>query len=455
MLRWSSSRTNCHEYFSQNSASQWTLSEFSIRLAKSDDGMTALHAVNTWREDLGTIIESSWTPKVVKEHCQSLLDRNEDTEFIEHLFSVHAENRVAKFTEAASQATLSAVESTVSVRKRARELAAADLSGKRKQTCKEKAKTRSSSSWKNYARKPWSSAKYNIFNMARSEDRSKIDPNTLQSLRDMVGNFSLKDDDLEDLEEPLNTFRHLDSLQVLFDILSEMYPKMQVRDYSDSFSLELRYIWTTFDTMRDMWGMVNMSLGWKEGWFASNIHGPILSILRTIPDIEYKMTDIKGKAAALSGIDMRHDAILHHRSLDLDLVVMEAKPTSRQSGRLSDLQKLEKSIAANLQLALTKVPKTQEDKRKHIRSFAILCSGFQISFLEGRLVEDTVLMYCTGKVTLPTTVTISYELAQTLKSVISFKRRVQEMIDILLQARSVPQDLSSSVGSSSSEGIIV
>ncbi|KAF9172963.1 hypothetical protein BGX20_004431 [Mortierella sp. AD010] len=429
MLRWSSSRTNCHEYFSQNSASQWTLSEFSIRLAKSDDGMTALHAVNTWREDLGTIIESSWTPKVVKEHCQSLLDRNEDTEFIEHLFSVHAENRVAKFTEAASQATLSAVESTVSVRKRARELAAADLSGKRKQTCKEKAKTRSSSSWKNYARKPWSSAKYNIFNMARSEDRSKIDPNTLQSLRDMVGNFSLKDDDLEDLEEPLNTFRHLDSLQVLFDILSEMYPKMQVRDYSDSFSLELRYIWTTFDTMYDN----------RE---------------RYVGD-EYKMTDIKGKAAALSGIDMRHDAILHHRSLDLDLVVMEAKPTSRQSGRLSDLQKLEKSIAANLQLALTKVPKTQEDKRKHIRSFAILCSGFQISFLEGRLVEDTVLMYCTGKVTLPTTVTISYELAQTLKSVISFKRRVQEMIDILLQARSVPQDLSSSVGSSSSEGIIV
>ncbi|KAG0014260.1 hypothetical protein BGZ80_010547 [Entomortierella chlamydospora] len=429
MLRWSSSRTNCHEYFSQNSASQWTLSEFSIRLAESDDGMTALHAINTWREDLGTIIESSWTPKVVKEHCQSLLDRNEDTEFIEHLFSVHAENRVAKSTEEASQATLSAVESTVSTRKRARELAAADVPGKRKQACKEKAKTRSSSSWKNYARKPWSSARYNIFNIARSEDRNKIDPNTLQGLRDMVGKFSLKDEDLEDLEEPLNTFRHLDSLQVLFDILSEMYPKMQVLDYSDSFSLELRYIWTTFDTMYD--------------------NGE-----RYVGD-EYKMTDIKGKAAALSGIDMRHDAILHHRSLDLDLVVMEAKPTDRQSGRLSDLQKLEKSIAANLQLALTKVPKIQEDKRKHIRSFAILCSGFQISFLEGRLVEDTVLMYCTGKVTLPTTVTISYELAQTLKSVISFKRRVQGMIDVLLQARSVPQDLSSSIGSSGSEGIIV
>ncbi|KAF9205023.1 hypothetical protein BGZ49_004569 [Haplosporangium sp. Z 27] len=400
-------------------------------------------------------MESPWTPKAVRDHCQSLLDLDENTDLIEHLFSMHAEKCVAKSTKAASQATLGAVESAVHARKRARELAIADMSGKRKQTCTEKPKTRNSSSWKNYARKPWNTSKYSIFNMARSEDRSKIDSNTLQNLRDMVENFALKHEKLEDLEEPLNTFRHIISLESLFDILSEMYPKMQVRDYSNPFCLELRYIWTTFDTMKDLWGMTNMSLGWKEGWFSSNIHGPILSIFRSIPDTEYKMTDIKGKAAALSGIDIRHDSILHHTALDLDLVVMEAKPNGRQSGKLSDIQKLEKAIAANLQLALAKLPKAQEDKKKYIRSFAVLCSGFQISFLEGRLIEDRVLIYSTGKVTIPTTVTVSHELSQTLKSIISFKRRVQGTVDVLLHARSISQDLSSSIGSSGSESVIV
>ncbi|KAG0202552.1 hypothetical protein BGX31_003578, partial [Mortierella sp. GBA43] len=161
------------------------------------------------------------------------------------------------------------------------------------------------------------------------------------------------------------------------------------------------------------------------------------------------MADIKGMAAALTNIDLRNDAILHHISLALDLVVMEAKPSSQAAGMFKDLVKLEKCMTANLESAIAKLPKGHTDKIPDLRSHAILCSGFDINFLEASLVKDHVVIYAVGKVTIPKSVGSSYELAQSLKSILSFKRRVEANADLLLQARSTRPDFPTSEGSSS------
>ncbi|KAF9177692.1 hypothetical protein BGZ51_001044 [Haplosporangium sp. Z 767] len=305
--------------------------------------------------------------------------------------------------------------------------------------------------------------------MANSSDRDKLDRNSLDSLKDMVKNFELKHDPMPELEEPLNTFRHLESMEALCDLLRETYPKMQTRNHADVVESELGYVWNVFETMRNLWCKEDLTAKWKEGWFTSNIHGPILQILRTIGKTEYRLTDIKGTAAALTGIDLRHDSILHHTILKLDLVVMEAKSTNHAAGRLCDLKKVEKALTANLQLAIKKLPDDHRYKRKHVRSHAILCSGFEIKFLEARLHEPAasedmkrmekgrgiVLVYSVGKAVIPTSVSVSYKLTQSLKAIIAFKRRVQANVDWLSQAKHISSDLASSVGSSGSVGVVV
>ncbi|KAI8348967.1 hypothetical protein B0O80DRAFT_173055 [Mortierella sp. GBAus27b] len=154
--------------------------------------------------------------------------------------------------------------------------------------------------------------------MALSSDRDKINGEALRFLMDVESRRQLDHDELEDMEEPLNTFRHVHSLEMLHTLLEEMYGKMQGRNYIDRRSCELRYIWTNFDTLRDLWDRTTMSTKWKESWFLAHLHVPVLGILRTIVDTEYKMADIKGMAAALTNIDLRNDAILHHISLALD-----------------------------------------------------------------------------------------------------------------------------------------
>ncbi|KAI8356262.1 hypothetical protein B0O80DRAFT_22954 [Mortierella sp. GBAus27b] len=455
MLRWwaAPETHNASSYFSRNPASAWVFYDYARHAAKHDQVTTAMQAHLNWTSTLTSLRDSEWAPRCVFEHCEVLLSQEEDLTLLDNLFTSQAELRITQATQEASQATLNSVESSICIRNEAREAAAA--SRKRKQPTGDeaantaKSRTRSSLSWQQYARKPWKTSNRLIFNMALSSDRDKINAEALRFLMDVESRRQLDHDELEDMEEPLNTFRHVHSLEMLHTLLEEMYGKMQGRNYIDRRSCELRYIWTNFDTLRDLWARTTMSTKWKESWFLAHLHVPVLGILRTIVDTEYKMADIKGMAAALTNIDLRNDAILHHISLALDLVVMEAKPSSQAAGMFKDLVKLEKCMTANLESAIAKLPKGHTDKIPDLRSHAILCSGFDINFLEASLVKDHVVIYAVGKVTIPKSVGSSYELAQSLKSILSFKRRVEANADLLLQARSTRPDFPTSEGSSS------
>ncbi|KAF9351740.1 Ribonucleoside-diphosphate reductase large subunit [Mortierella sp. AD094] len=147
------------------------------------------------------------------------------------------------------------------------------------------------------------------------------------------------------------TVSHLSDDEEVED-LSYSYHRDYIRYSGSHFPLEMyvvskelseRYVGDDKYVVRLEGGEVRVEYSWTNPFYTPHI-----------TDIEYNMTDIKGKAAALSGADMHHDAILHHKALDLDLVEMEAKPTDRRFGKFSDLLKLEKAIAANLKMALAK-----------------------------------------------------------------------------------------------------
>ncbi|KAI8603412.1 hypothetical protein EDD21DRAFT_402869 [Dissophora ornata] len=301
-------------------------------------------------------------------------------------------------------------------------------------------------SWAANARKLWKEVK--VFNLALISDRNALSNVALGSIRSELRPYHLDREAVDDLEEALNAFQHLTSIETLTDVLKEHYPRMRGLGRSTR-GQELAYIWRAFDTMMDMWEGPTSTSGWREGWFASNVHGPLLSIIKSIGDTEYRMTDIKSRALDPYKEDLRHDALLFHVGLKADLVVMEAKPHSQLAGRRADLMKVEKAMVANLRLLLRHLPDDDPHRIAEARTFGIFCSGYTISFLEARLDCGIYLIYVVAKTEVPIQASMLFKLADTVRAAISFKRRIQASVDCVLHARSI-SSLGSSTGSSGS-----
>jgi hypothetical protein len=100
--------------------------------------------------------------------------------------------------------------------------------------------------WTAHARKLWKDIK--VFNLALSSDRDALSNVALESIRSELRLHHLDRDALDDLEEALNAFQHLTSIETLTDVLKEHYPRMKGLGGSVK-SQELAYIWRAFDTM--------------------------------------------------------------------------------------------------------------------------------------------------------------------------------------------------------------
>ncbi|KAF9946847.1 hypothetical protein BGZ65_009344 [Modicella reniformis] len=227
MLQWWTTHEThkASSYFARNPASGWEFNDYASYSAQYDQVTTATQAHLNWIHSLTTIKDSKWTPRSVVEQCEALLSQEEDLRLAENLFSTQADQRISRTTHDTSQATLSSVQSSIAIRNEAREAAGA-ASRKRKQPTDDeasdtvKSRTRSSSSWQQYARKPWKTANHLIFNMALSSDRDNINGEALKSLMNVEGLRELDRDGLEDMEGPLNTFRHVHSLEILHPLLN-------------------------------------------------------------------------------------------------------------------------------------------------------------------------------------------------------------------------------------------
>ncbi|KAF9577231.1 hypothetical protein BGW38_007703, partial [Lunasporangiospora selenospora] len=409
-----------------------------------DECSTALEANHAWKTGLSSIANSDWTPQDVTAYARRLESehREETSNIVQQMFTLGSIEAVASVSEKAAKGTLSKVKSATSASKKAEKSAGSSLSRYSSENrCKKR--QRSNLSWTSHTRKLWRDI--NVFNLTLSSDRDSLSSGALENLQSEIRLRSLDQESLDDLEEALNAFQHLTSTDALADVLKEHYPRMRGLGGSAQ-GQELTYIWRAFDTMMDMWEGPTSTSGWREGWFASNIHGPLLSIIKSIGGTEYKMTDIKSKALNFFKEDMRHDALLFHVGLKVDFVVMEAKPHSQLAGRRTDLMKVEKAMVANLRLLLRHLPDHDPQRVAETRTFGIICSGYTISFLEARVDSGAYLVYTIGKTEVPTQVSMSFKLVNTVRMAISFKRRVQASVNCVLHARSI-SSLNSSIGS--------
>ncbi|KAG0299387.1 hypothetical protein BGZ97_003724 [Linnemannia gamsii] len=447
MQPWSAPRSFNPSFFAKFPAHKWEFNHFATYSLEKGEITTALEAKHAWKAGLGNIANSEWTPQDVVAHAERL-EMEPDGEIsnvVQQMFALRSVEVVASASERAAKGTLSKVKSARSASKKAEDLAESSLHHNNSDDRNRK-RHKCPAPWTAHARKLWKDIK--VFNLALSSDRDALSNVALESIRSELRLHHLDRDALDDLEEALNAFQHLTSIETLTDVLKEHYPRMKGLGGSVK-SQELAYIWRAFDTMMDIWERPASTNGWREGWYASNIHGPLLSIIKSIGDTEYRMTDIKSKALDPYKEDMRHDALLSHTGLKIDLVVMEAKPHSQLAGRRADLKKVEKAMIANLRLLQRRLPDDDPHRIAEMRTFGILCSGYTISFLEARVDSGAYLIYVVGKTEIPIQASMSFKLVDTVRAAISFKRRIQASVNCVLHARSI-SSLNSSTGSSGS-----
>ncbi|KAG0002124.1 hypothetical protein BGZ65_002914 [Modicella reniformis] len=289
---------------------------------------------------------------------------------------------------------------------------------------REKAATRSSSklskNWFERGTLGWNNAKFFIFNALTDKVR-RDNKDVWGEFSEWCSQFSLQNDFEEDLDEwlrPLYIWEHIK----LADKLEDLYGTMRIKDVLNKNQIERHYVWSAYDLHKKLWRIYATADKAMEGWLITFVYGPLLCVFLEVSGIVLKMTEKKG-AAEIPGKEYRHDGILHYKRFDLDLMVIEAKPSGY--GCDEDFTKLGHALGMNLFNMQRRFPGMNIEC---LRTFGLMFSAYSCTLLEMRFVGRTAVMHYVGRAKIPREVDNSDELGSTLKMFVKFKRRIEETI---------------------------
>ncbi|KAF9438489.1 hypothetical protein BGZ76_007471 [Entomortierella beljakovae] len=459
-----------HSYFSKNDYLTWTylgFCEYEVRLESREQTLITIDNANAeWRKNLEKILASE-VPAEVKTRVKSLLSNNDDhvlakagfvcNERQSWISTINQSSKVSvgllnELIENVDQQKKIAVlvsnngedpsieSSSISKRKHLElenaQCRSKEKTGKRKITVNENNKE---SSWTAATILPWPKAKYKIFNISVETQRNKLNPAVLQDLHKQIREYRLSCD--EDIDwEVASVFRQQTELSDIQNLLIEFYPNMQLKDPRDHVQGERAFFWTIMHLISNTWARASLKESHNEGWFGAHLHGPLLNIFSDIKDTTLKMTEIRSLGASMSGLNHKHDAVLRHDCLKLDLLITESKPNSGGWGRATDIKKLETGMTANLMMVLEKVPC---EKYHLVRAFSILLSGTDIYLLEARFISGVILIYKIGQFKFPAVAFKCNEVVDGLILIIKLKRRIEKAIATIQDLRMEEQVSSS------------
>ncbi|KAG0090615.1 hypothetical protein BGZ93_002368 [Podila epicladia] len=279
--------------------------------------------------------------------------------------------------------------------------------------------TAKKSHWTAATKKPWNSAPFPLYNVTSVGARE-----------------SLTDEALEEIEE-ITTLRDIGVL------LDHYCSKCRLFDPRDADQNERAYVWQTMNIINTNWVRTSLDSDHCEGWFGAYLHVPLIDIFASILHCELKLCDIKSVGCEITKKCHKNDAVLHHRGLGIDLLLMEAKSHEGLSGMATDLLKLEQGMSANLVMAMRMVDKS---KWSMLRSFGLLMSACRVNILEIRFLDGHLVMYKIRTFSIPAFPSKCSEIVDAIQKMVATKHRVENVIAVLQDRGPEPSPLSSQEG---------
>ncbi|KAF9205367.1 hypothetical protein BGZ49_004130 [Haplosporangium sp. Z 27] len=415
-----------HTYFIANGLLSWNFRSFCVKLVSGrDEIFTASSAKELWISELDAIARGKHLPKDLKTRILLLKDEgNAEDTLIKSLFRRRQEKSV---TECIIRELDSIDEDLRIIAKRVAKRKTEDQSNKKKGSI--------SLSWTKLSQPAWDGSSLLVCDTTSPIEDSDL---AMRRVKDRVKSYAIRERPSDDLAEIAHVFRQAVSVAALKSTIAENYTSMELNTLYNQEEEDRVYIRNVSIIMSDMWLRGELRLTSKEGLHLWNLHGPLFSILKAVKYCQVLATDIK----LMHGNKDKHDMILRFDGgkFGLDVVCMEAKYHKQPGARLSDMEKIKRTMTGNLNKAIELLPtKIRQSSRQHMRSFGILDSGTRCSLFEVREKGGVAVFYEIGSYEVPTNDFDVHSLVDGMLTTISLKNRVICFIDHVISAQAMQQ----------------
>ncbi|KAF9951820.1 hypothetical protein BGZ65_005723 [Modicella reniformis] len=267
-------------------------------------------------------------------------------------------------------------------------------------------------------RTPWNELEEEQEQEQRTHDM--VTRSVKAKLQAAVQSYGLINDLSGEILQVGNVFHSDSSKKALFDCIFEFFPS---KDLEYIWRVNFHYFWLRKNTI-----FKNV----LEAWLMAFVYGPLLSTLVGVEGTTLKMAEILGlyqRPVTPKGLSkkMRHDAVLRHEHFGMDIMVMEAKPTTAPGGAAKDMYKLRDALCGNLEIAEKSI-KTDE-QRKILRTYGLLFSKLSFTLIEARAVgPKKYMVYSIDEFVIPDNATDCPLLASGALKMIAFRRRIENTL---------------------------
>ncbi|KAF9202905.1 hypothetical protein BGZ49_006977 [Haplosporangium sp. Z 27] len=213
----------------------------------------------------------------------------------------------------------------------------------------------------------------------------------------------------------------------------EFHAQMEIWDLYDQKQEDRFYIREMYIKAANLWqrdvlgkGSIN-----NEGWLLWNLHGPLMDVFKAVRHVKLRATDLKGRNNSRGD---KHDMLVTHEVLPLDVVIMEAKRHKQKIPRTIDVEKAARTMAGNLTRALQLIPESLRGEYiKIMRSFGMINSALNITLLEARFIDGVPVVYEIRRFEVPDGPLICSKFVEGLSYMIAYKDRVRGFLDTLAE----------------------
>ncbi|KAG0021198.1 hypothetical protein BGZ81_009047 [Podila clonocystis] len=321
-----------HRYFSQHGHLNWSFPAFlSIVAADLEDSIdTPRAALNKWNEDLASLSEAPYIPKVVKNRINELLDQKDLLAPIAHI-NITFVAKIPKESAIDSSAPHALMSSIVD--------------------------------WSKVTKTSY----VNAYGLEISKELSEEAFAVLEK-------FRLTRPASATLMGYLNTFKQATDWRVMMQLAVEFHNQMALRqaynqEQEDRYFLRQMYTQAAEKWQRDEIGQDQET---NSELRLAHLHHHLNDIFRAIRHVTVRHRDIDSFDTVYS---KQYNVVLTFDKAPLDIVIMDIEPT-RNRPNLEETEEMAKTMATNLDRTLIQIPLDLQDQhRQALRAFGMMNSN--------------------------------------------------------------------------------
>ncbi|KAG0200952.1 hypothetical protein BGX31_003946, partial [Mortierella sp. GBA43] len=286
--------------------------------------------------------------------------------------------------------------------------------------------------WTDAIKEPWYQAPFKFFNSLLESSKRYFTHDAKYAFNDWIQSvrsvcpkykFSTQKTFTKDREE----YQHLSTIAI------RAIPQVKLQYFVETSQVEQDYMWMNIFWQTRLWRVYSDKNRKMEGWLIAFVYAPLMSILLEIPGTLLKMTERKVSPNTMAfdlteEHDFRHDGLLRILDLDVDVLIMEAKPTV--AGSEDDLRKLGIVLSNNILGIQRRFP---DIRKTDLRVYGIMFIGYECQLIEARLFEGYPVIYKRLGFNIPQgdEGNPTKSLVSSLAEFITFKRDIERTVNVL------------------------